>query len=123
MNKNTTDSGPGSTRVRKKALVSMSHAVAAQELGVPSDHVQSSIFDDAGKLGVDINLDYPLGPIHDAKALAQGTHGQGTIFDLLAQARARIARQLTQLCGSEVGSINIALDGTTSPSSDKARVQ
>lgn len=119
-----TTGGRGSTRVAKKALVSTCTAVAAQELGVTTQDVKTSVFDSAGKLGLGITVDYPLPPLnkmnshrHHAIAL------NGTVFDVLAQARARISQRLAYLCGSEMGAIDITLGGISSPEAHKARVK
>ncbi|MFC6352525.1 hypothetical protein ACFP6B_01260 [Rothia nasimurium] len=109
--------GAGHTTVRQKALITACSALCAEALGVSREKVATSLFDDDGKLGIAVNVSYPLPQLdrldeHKTYLSALG----GTIFDAVSRARSQIVARASYLTSAEVGSVNVTLDGIVPPS-------
>lgn len=108
--------GVGHTTVAKKALVSACSAITAQALGVSTGCVRTSLFDDRGKLGIAVSVDYPLPRLDLLAADTAYLSGlQGNLFAALARARADILARASYLCGAEIGAVDLKLEGITDP--------
>ncbi|TDT79275.1 hypothetical protein DFO47_10571 [Arthrobacter sp. AG258] len=105
----------GHTRIAPAALRHTLEAVAAGAYGVPRDDVSAALRDDAGKLGVDLQMRLPVPPL---LAAAPAGREQHSTFEQANIARLRIAFAGRRITGMDIGRINIRL--TAAPRAAKA---
>lgn len=95
---------PGRISVTPRALERVARGVAADHLGVGSSRVSVRLADSNGSLAVSVTSPLraaPLGSAADAPGLVTRSE----------QARAGIARDITALSGSQVGSVALRITG------------
>ncbi len=95
---------PGRISVTPRALETVARGVAAEHLGVTSARVTVRLADSNGSLAVSVTAPLrtsPLGTATDAPGLVTRSE----------QARAGIARDITSLSGSQVGSVALRVTG------------
>lgn len=96
----------GHTRIAPAALRHTLETVAAGAYGIPRDDVSAAVRDDAGKLGVDLQMRLPV-----PQLLASAPEGreQHSTFEQANIARLRIAFAGRRITGMEIGRINLRL--------------
>lgn len=95
---------PGRTSITPRALERVARGVAADHLGVSSSRVSVRLADGAGALSVSVAAPLrtsPIGTATDAPGLVTRSE----------QARANIARDISTLSGSQVGSVALRVTG------------
>ncbi|NUT71607.1 hypothetical protein [Pseudarthrobacter sp. C4D7] len=100
----------GHTRIEQAALRHTLEAVAAGAFKVRSGDVSATLHDDAGKLGVDLQVRLPPPPLL-GPALAPGASGpeRQPAFEQARIARLRISSLGQHITGLQCGRINIRL--------------
>lgn len=93
---------PGRTSVTPRALERVARGVAADHLGVNSSRVAVRLSDASGSLAVAVSAPVRSAPL--------GTDAAGLVTRS-EQARALIARDITSISGSQVGSVALRVTG------------
>lgn len=96
---------PGHVSVTPRALERVARGVAADQLGVTSSQVSVRLSDANGSLGVSVSAPLRSAPLGSASEDAPG------IVTRSQQARAAIARDITHITGSQVGSVALKVTG------------
>lgn len=96
----------GATLIRGRVNEKIAQAATAETLRVTPDDVKVKLFDDQGKVGLDIDS-----LVRYDDVIRCAVRPDQSVYNLIKQARDRIGQKITTIAGLEVGKVNIALSG------------
>ena len=96
----------GTTIIRGRVNEKIVEAATAETLRISPEDVKVAIFDDRGKVGVDIST-----LLRRDDVMRCAVRPDQSVYQMVQQARNTISEKIAQIAGVEVGKINILLSG------------